>query len=174
MQATRPRVLLPPLQLGVGVQMHHHFTSKFLVDSPHHLVFSCSYSVVQNYERSAAGAQALEVCGFTPGHFMQYVADNVDQNIQTIDGHGTFHGMGIIACITHKIKLSSVIPHIKVTAKDVANVGHINVVPFIQKSGDLKDLAYSEIEEHSEDDRETANDRLWNMSLLLGKRPRPG
>ena len=38
----------------------------------------------------------------------------------------------------------------------------------------VKDLAYSEIEEHSENDRETANDRLWKMSLLLGKCPRPG
>ena len=32
-QATRPRDLIAPIQLGVGVQMHHHFSSKFLVDS---------------------------------------------------------------------------------------------------------------------------------------------
>ena len=102
MQATRPKVLLPPLQLGVGVQMHLHFASKFLVDSLYHLGFSCSYSVVQNYERSAAGAQTFEICGFTPGNFMQYFADNIDHNIQTIDGHGTFHGMGIITCIIPK------------------------------------------------------------------------
>ena len=35
MQAVRPRVLLPPLQLGLGVQMHHHFASRFLIDSLH-------------------------------------------------------------------------------------------------------------------------------------------
>ena len=34
-------------------------------------------------------------------------------------------------------QVSSVIPCIKVTAKDVADVGHINIVPFIQKSGGL-------------------------------------
>lgn len=34
-QATRPRVILAPLQLGLGVQMHHHFASKFLSDSLH-------------------------------------------------------------------------------------------------------------------------------------------
>lgn len=51
MQATRPRGLLPPLRLGVGVQMHHHhFTSKFLVDTLHQLGFSCSYSEVHKYE----------------------------------------------------------------------------------------------------------------------------
>ena len=30
-QATRPRVISAPLQLGLGVQMHHHFASKFLI-----------------------------------------------------------------------------------------------------------------------------------------------
>ena len=68
---------------------------------------------------------------------MQLVADNVDHDIQTIDVYGTLHGMGIIACITPKIELSLVIPCIKVTAQDFADVGHINIVPFIQKSGDL-------------------------------------
>ena len=29
---------------------------------------------------------------------MQFVADNVDHNTDTLDGKGTFHGMGIIAC----------------------------------------------------------------------------
>ena len=32
MQAARPRVLLAPLQFGLGVQMHHHFGSHFLID----------------------------------------------------------------------------------------------------------------------------------------------
>lgn len=174
MQATRPRGLLPPLQLGVGVQMHHHFASKFLVDSLYQLGFSCSYSEVQMYERSAAVAQKLEVCGFTPGHFMQYVADNANHNIRTIDGHGTFHGMGIVACITPKIERASVIPRIKVTAKDLEDIGRINIVPYVQKSGGLKNLTYREIEKHSEDDREMAADRLWKLSLLLGKCSRPG
>lgn len=50
----------------------------------------------------------------------------------------------------------------------------INIVPYVQKSGGLKELTYREIEEHSEDDRETATDRLWKLSLLLGKCSRPG
>lgn len=173
MQATRRRGLLPPLQLGLGVQMHHHFASKFLVDSLHNLGFSCSYSEVQMYERSAAVAQKLDLCGFTPGHFMQYVADNADHNVQTIDGHGTFHGMGIIACVTPKIQHASIIPRIKVTAKDIADVGQINIVPYVQRSGGLKHLTYSESEEPSEGDRETTADRLWKLSLVLGKGSRP-
>ena len=34
--------------------------------------------------------------------FVQYSADNVDHNTCTIDGKGTFHGMGIISMATHK------------------------------------------------------------------------
>ena len=30
-----------------------------------------------------------------PGMFIQYIADNVDHNVITLDGSGTFHGMGI-------------------------------------------------------------------------------
>lgn len=43
---------------------------------------------------------------------------------------------------------NSVIPRIKVTAKDLADVGRINTVPFVCKSGGLKDLTYREIKEH--------------------------
>ena len=33
MQATRPRVMLAPLQFGLGVQLYHHFASWFLIDT---------------------------------------------------------------------------------------------------------------------------------------------
>ena len=46
-QAARPRVLIAPLQIGLGVQMHHHFASKFLVDILNKLGFSSSYTEVQ-------------------------------------------------------------------------------------------------------------------------------
>ena len=46
MQATRPRVLLPPLQFGLGVQLYHHLASQFLIDSLHHHGFCCSYKEV--------------------------------------------------------------------------------------------------------------------------------
>ena len=65
MQAVRPRVLLPPLQLGLGVQMHDHFVSRFLIDSLHKHGFCCSYYEVQNYERSVAISTKFEI----PGHF---------------------------------------------------------------------------------------------------------
>ena len=38
--------------------------------------------------------QGLDIPGFPPGKFVQYVADNVDHDIRTTDGCDTFHGMG--------------------------------------------------------------------------------
>ena len=33
----------------------------------------------------------------TAQSYSQFIADSVDHNVATSDGHGTFHGMGIIA-----------------------------------------------------------------------------
>ena len=109
MQATRPRILIAPLQLGLGIHMHSHFASRFLIDTLHAHRFCSSYSEVQKYERCATLNQGLDIPGFFPGQFVQYVADNVDHDIRTLDGSGTFHGMGIIAVVTPKSKVTSVI-----------------------------------------------------------------
>ena len=47
-QAVRPTQLIAPLQIGLGVQMHHHFTSKYLVDILSNLGFASSYKEVEN------------------------------------------------------------------------------------------------------------------------------
>ena len=51
-QASRPRTLMPPLQLGLGVQLHHKFASKFLIQSLNRLGFSLNEaSVALVYQR---------------------------------------------------------------------------------------------------------------------------
>ena len=55
--------------------------------------------------------------------FVQYVADNVDHNIRTLDGNNTFHGMGMIAAITPGVSKSKTIPRVNVTPKDIAAIG---------------------------------------------------
>ena len=42
--------------------------------------------------------------------FLQHVADNVDHNVRTIDGHGTFHGMGILSVSTPGSQERKIIP----------------------------------------------------------------
>ena len=64
-QATRPRVIIAPLQIGLGVQMHHYFGPKFLINSLNSHGFCSSYTEVKKYEVSAADAQGNEVPSYS-------------------------------------------------------------------------------------------------------------
>ncbi|CAB4009535.1 Hypothetical predicted protein [Paramuricea clavata] len=102
-QAVRPRAVVAPLQIGLAVQMHHHFRSRFIVDTLAAMGFSSSYSEVQRFEESAAASVAPDVLGgdiHALDAALLFAADNVEHNIITLDGKGTFHGMGMIAGIT--------------------------------------------------------------------------
>ena len=69
------------------------------------------------------------------------MADNVDHNVNTLDGKGTFHGMGIIACSTVATistcpSTHSQLPPVKrqkiSKAKDVIQEKGIPIIPFIR------------------------------------------
>ena len=59
-QAARPRAVIAPLQLGVAVQMHHLYRSRFLIDSLSTIEFASSYPEVQRLEMNAACSLAPE------------------------------------------------------------------------------------------------------------------
>ena len=102
--ASRPRTVIPPIQFGIGVEMDHLFGSKWLITELSRLGFSISYDEVTRYKQSVIQTEdAMEVAdSFSPDTFTQFVADNVDHNICTLDGKGTFHGMGIISTSTNR------------------------------------------------------------------------
>ena len=98
-QAARPRSVVTPILFGVGVQMDHMYGSKWLVDQLARLGFSVSSAEVYRFKSSVL--QAEQMMGAVPemlaGSFIQWVGDNVDHNVASLDGRGSFHGMGIIA-----------------------------------------------------------------------------
>lgn len=53
-QATRPRAIIAPAQIGLGVQMHHHFGSKHLIQTLNKLGFCSSYNEVLKFKLCAA------------------------------------------------------------------------------------------------------------------------
>ena len=115
-QQVRPKTVVIPLQIGLAVQMHQHFGSRFLVESLHNHGFCSSYGEVQKFERNVAffhGTDIPELNDACESVFMQYSADNVDHNIRTIDGLNTFHGMGIIVAVTPKLTRRSIIPRLQ-------------------------------------------------------------
>ncbi|XP_053398129.1 uncharacterized protein LOC123551553 [Mercenaria mercenaria] len=102
MQGTRPRAIIAPLQFGLAVSAHHLTGSKYIVELLNSIGFCVSYTEVELFEKNAAisGNGDIEQDSDSDSPFIQYVADNVDHNLCTIDGHGTFHGMGMIVCVT--------------------------------------------------------------------------
>jgi hypothetical protein len=91
MQSTIPRGIIAPLQIGLAGQLHHHFGSKFLIDTLNSLGFSSSYSEVQKFEANAAyktAKQATHEEAVSGDTSVQFIADNVDHNIRTLDGLG--------------------------------------------------------------------------------------
>lgn len=158
-QSTRPRCLLAPLQIGLGIQMHHHFGSRFLVDTLCSLGFSSSYSEVQRFEMNAAATRSNESMKDNQS-FIQFIADNVDHNIRSLDGYGTFHGMGIIAANTPGIKSDRVIPRLNPSISEINALAKINIKFYKEQSNEFRALKYEVLER-----REMLNDS-WKIDLL--------
>ena len=169
-QSTRHRGLLAPLQLGLGIQLHHHFGSKFLVNTLHKFGFTCSYKEIVKFERSAAVNEGTTISNME-NSFLQYIADNVDHNLRTIDGLSTFHGMGIMATLTPGITRATSVPRIKVTDEDILSVGQINIHHFMSAIERHCPISYKELKDHDRD-HVTKVDLLWDISLSV-KSPRP-
>ena len=94
---------------------------------------------------SAAATQGTDIPGITPGHFVQFVADNVDHNVRTLDGFNTFHGMGIIATVTPGIKHQKTVPRQDFSAKDLGGIGMINIHFFKADASATLPLIYEEL-----------------------------
>ncbi|CAG2231115.1 unnamed protein product [Mytilus edulis] len=145
MQASRPRALITPLQLGLGVQVHHNFASRFLVSTLNSLGFCSSYYEVQKFESSAAAVQGVDLPGDISNSFVQFVADNVDHNTRTIDGLNTFHGMGIIAGITPGTKRTQPIPRIAFSTDEIKALAKIEIKYYKPQSDRMAELSYAEL-----------------------------
>ncbi len=139
LQAARPCVILAQHQLGLGVQLHHHFASKFLIDTLHIHGFSCSYIEVTKYVAVTSGT---EIPILTLGNFIQYAADNVDHNIHT---HNVFHRMGMIATVTPGTSSTRTILRVTVTAEDIAAVGHVNIEHYMSECDGLQFVYYQKL-----------------------------
>ena len=167
-QATRPRSLIAPLQLSLGIQLHHQFGSRFLIDSLNQHGFCASYAEITRFERSSAVSGGTDIPECEDGHFIQYVADNADHNTRTIDGKNTFHGMGMIAAVTPGTKhIHKLIPRVKVTTEDIISVGHVNIKHFKPHGENFRLLSYNNLPPLHIDDPTACLDTLWKGSLSI-------
>ena len=156
----------PPLQICPGVQLHLEFESRFFIETLHELGFCSSYQKVQTYQQSAAVSQHPETPCLVQGKFLQFIADNIDHNTQTLDGLNTFHGMGMIQTVTPGITCSSrIIPCVEVTAEDVAAVAKVGI--HFNRNIERFNIKYEKLPNISKDDNSRNIHIFWKLSCLL-------
>ena len=129
-QGVRPRAVIAPLQICLAIQMHHHFRSKFLIDILSAMGYCSSYSEVQSFEENAASSIAPDVLDglHTPDKMVLFAADNVDHNIVTLDGKGTFHGMGMLAPVTPGNKVAHTVLRRKLSDLNTIDQTKVDIV----------------------------------------------
>ena len=167
MQAVRPKAIIAPLQIGLGVQLHRQFGSRFLIDSLYSHGFCSSYTEVQNFERSAAYHQGIEIKGLNNESFIQHIGDNVDHNIRTIDGLNTFHGMGIIAAVTPPVNATKLVPKVEIESKDIVQIGSIETHIFRKNRKSSSSLKYEDLQQFFANDPTERFDTLWKSAWML-------
>ena len=143
-QACMPRGVIAPLQIGLGVQMHHLYGSKLLIEILNSMGFCSSYTEIQRFESSAASSQGTSF-DLSDEQFVQYVADNVDHNTGTLDGHNTFHGMGIIAAVTPQLVRTKSVPRVRASAEDLVAVGKVNIYFYTQSGNRMEELKFRKL-----------------------------
>ena len=132
-QAVRPRAVIALLQVGLAVQIHHLYRSKFIVDTLHEMGFCSSYKEVIRFEKNAADCVEPDVLGGDVDLLemsVLFAADNVDHSIITLDGKGKFHGMGVIASITPAKQMNYLIPRRQISELKTENKTKIPILEY--------------------------------------------
>ncbi len=173
-QAARPHAVVAPLQLGLAVQAHHMYRSQFLVDTLHGMGFASSYKEVLRFEKNAADSVASDMLADDIDVLdmaLIFAGDNVDHNILTIDGKGTFHGMGIIAAITPGRKKDRIIPRRQITNLNFSVQSKIPVIEYRFAKHVRQTIVFNDLPALISCDRTV--DVLWELSLNF-KQQTPG
>ena len=84
-KAASSRAIIAPRQMGLAVQLHHHYRSRLVIDTLHSMGFAASYNEVLRFERNAACVSDENILGNVKGSHVLMVAYHVDHNTVTIN-----------------------------------------------------------------------------------------
>ena len=175
--ATRPRSFISPLLLCIGIYIHRKYESRSLIDILNTLGMSCSYSEVKLYQSSIMATLSPFPDDFEG--FLNWIFDNADFIINTLDGKNTFHTMGGLKSITPKPKrISNVVLRKKriSSAATIANYSNIPIKSYTlpPKTGlnkvKVKLLSTTE-QQHVCKFKHM--DNIWLVGMTLGIQSRP-
>ena len=154
--------------------MDNMFGSRWLIDELSKLGFSVSYDEVKRYKQSVvANDDSINKIVAEKPAFTQWIADNVDHNISTLDGKGTFHGMGIIAASTEKaFNVSWKIPRQKVKRiSEITEPLRIPIEQYIQEGrkalASIKFTSVVDLNISDDSHQPRSIDLLWQMGYFF-------
>ena len=135
--AVRPRSFISPILLAISVYVNAMHESKQLCDILNSLGFADNYREVHRLYGAILPTE--EEPYELSGGIINFIFDNVDLNIHTLTGLGTWHAMGGLACSTpcNPDKEERLLPRsTKVrSAAVLGEFGQIPVLPFKRKVG---------------------------------------
>ena len=98
-----------------------------------------------------------------------FAADNVDHNIISLDGKGTFHGMGMIACITPANKVVHKVLRRKLSELNITKQTAVDIVEY-RFANDARNIKLKKLPKFSKSCHKI--NILWEISLCF-KPPAP-
>lgn len=171
----RPRCFISPILSSIALFIYRKFGSKQLVSLLCNLGFSASYHDAQQLELSNIHHPQESISSES---FCQYIFDNADFNISTVDGWNTFHSMGGIKCVTpaHTHLSSSKVKRLKsVPPQDeVGQLGVLELEAFDSIGcNSLQQITVEDLSElnpiPSDIFRPSLQDILWMSGKWLGE-----
>ncbi|GFX15136.1 uncharacterized protein TNCV_2480501 [Trichonephila clavipes] len=102
MAALRERSFSSQILFNPSVFLHRRYGYKRLIDVLYSLRFAASYGNTIQYEISAAYHPQPRILSLESDVLVQYVGDNANINVHTLDGINTLHVMEMIKIVTPK------------------------------------------------------------------------
>lgn len=177
--AARPKSFLSGLQVGLASFINQKYGSKHLINVLSALGFCSSYDEAALFQISALQHPLITA---TEKAFCQFVFDNADVNVCTLDGFNSFHAMGGIQTVTPSTTVCEVgrIQRLKknLPAGDIGHFGHVPIKVF-QKSSqtgllNIKIENINEVFNSSEKALLSDGDFLWVYGKWQNKPHIPG
>lgn len=104
--SSRPCSFLSPILIGLTAMMHKKYGSKALIDSLSNVGLCASYGETLRIEASIVNDPNIHAYELNK-IFAQFIFDNADVNMATLDGKNTFHAMGGLKVVTPSANVRS-------------------------------------------------------------------
>lgn len=163
----RPKTFLSCILLALSATLKKNFGSKMLINILNKLGFCASYTETNVFEVSAVNFD--ECINNESSELVQFIFDNADANMNTIDGHNTFHAMGGIECRTpmpkhlvdENIPRTEKVPNAEVLGK----FGYVPLLHYNNLKTGLREIQVANIVTDSKNILPSITDLVW----LYGK-----